>query len=660
YKIPELDLSVKLLFDEVLIRLHASNSIMIKMISSRDIKLKVEFDQHGLGDAADPIFETLNEQFESDFENQETYDELYSAWEGYAETFNDLKDTIQTTSQNNQTIAKLTQRANLIMQNSMLDSQLETSNLIKGMHILTTEEILEVSILSLFALVTMVIVSLGIMRSITQPLFKMKSQVNKIVENGEYRQWNPIVGNNELSDMGESIQLLLNSIVKANSEVITVSERLAEGHLDSKMTGNYKGELQTLKSSFNQSLEKIVDTFKAIDDTSHSLAQGDLSIDINLQNFTGDYQKVMRNLNAAIVVQKESISAVIQVIESMAQGDFKQRMSMALPGEYDHLKQCLNESLENLEHAIDTKTQILNHYKKGNFSYQTETVFHGRLDELKSNMDTMANSISRMIFDVKHSSNEVLNGVKEISSGNQDLNQRVQIQAQALQETTRHMDLMTQGIEQSLHHAEKVNHVTQVVKQDIHTGNNIITEMDQAMHEISKATNEISQITNIIDSIAFQTNLLALNAAVEAARAGEAGRGFAVVAGEVRTLAQRAADAAKQIRLVSNTSIEKVSTGMSLTEQTKDTFNSNQTAIENVTHMVTDMYENLEKQSQEIKQVNLAINEIDDSTQQNAALVEEIASTSSTIIHQVNDLDQSVNSFKIVELPNRHLLDKAS
>jgi len=212
------------------------------------------------------------------------------------------------------------------------------------------------------------------------------------------------------------------------------------------------------------------------------------------------------------------------------------------------------------------------------------------------------------------------------------------------------MEAMTSTIAESLQQAKDVNTLSDSLKTKIQQGSKIVTEMDNAMHEISKASQEISNITEVIDNIAFQTNLLALNAAVEAARAGEAGRGFAVVASEVRNLAGRSADAAKQIKTVSETSLNKVKIGLKLSQENTQTFSHNQKSVEEVSEMITVMHKNLEQQVTGIEEISQDFNAVDNTTQQNAALVEEIASTSVNIIGQMRSLENSVNSFKILPI----------
>ena len=630
-------------------RFKNSQQALLKMISVNDPSYRQEFDKNGLGDSASKIFEQLESPFEKTIESEELYTELVEAWEAYQESFYDLKDGIQTTTKNNQTLTELASQANHLLQKIAKHTDQETAGLIQQLTQLSQNKTQEMLQVSLFAILVMLVFNLLLIKSIARPLENIKQQLFSIAQNGTYQQWSIPQGNNELTDMAGSIHNLLSSIVKATSEITQVNQSLAQGDLCSRMKGSYQGELAELKHSYNQSLSAIEDTFQSIDNVSLQLANGEVDTQINCHQFQGDYLKVMSNLSRATNVQQQSITAIKSVMQAMSEGAFDQRITVDLPGEYNHLKSYLNHSLESLEQAIQINSQILDNYQQGNFAFEERAQFKGKLHDLKSHMDTMAKSMSSMLNEVQYATLNTVQGIKEINKGNQDLSLRVQDQATSLQNTTQNMQLMANDVSQSLLQATEMNHVSEKVKQTICDGQHVVEEMSEAMTSLSTASQEIANMTSVIDSIAFQTNLLALNAAVEAARAGEAGRGFAVVAAEVRLLAQKSAEAAKEIRNVSQSSLDKVNIGLNLSQLTTQTFEENRQAIEQVTNLVSGMYQSLQKQTEDIQSVSFSLNDIDNSTQQNASLVEEISATSTSIIKQVEQLELSTSSFRTLK-----------
>jgi len=629
-------------------RLKSSKSSLAKMISSQALESKTSFDEHGLGDSADSLFESLTEAYEGDFSNMETVEELISARDGFQESFNDLADYFKTTKQNNITISQLSYTATELVQKRMHVTEQKTLGLIDEIDDLGSAIIREVTIEVLGALALLAVINLMIVKSITSPLSSIRERIIHVVQNGNFSEWKTMSGKNELTDIDDSIRTLLQSVKSVTSEINQVSRSLVEGNLKAKVEGFYNGDLKTLSDNFNDSMVQVRDILKEIDQTSIQIANGQLDMEIQLDHFKGDYHKVMSNLKSAIDIQRDAIENIINIMQHVNEGDFSHRIETQLPGEYNRLKDYLNASLINLETAIDASNIILNQYQLGDFSFQSPVKFSGRLNDLKSNMDALATNVSLMLNKVKIASHDSLNGVAEISTGNQDLSQRVQVQAAALQSTNQNMDHIAHSISISLKQANEANTLSTQVKGEIEQGSGVVQKMNQAMHDISEASKEIADITNTIDSIAFQTNLLALNAAVEAARAGEAGRGFAVVAGEVRTLAGNSAEAAKRIREVSENSITKVQNGIELSQQTTQTFAQNETSVKEVSIKVSEVHRNLQQQVQGIQEINRTFNEIDHTTQQNASLVEEIAASSMNITSHMQELEQSVDSFKLL------------
>ncbi len=279
-----------------------------------------------------------------------------------------------------------------------------------------------------------------------------------------------------------------------------------------------------------------------------------------------------------------------------------------------------------------------------------------RIDAVQSNDETgellhalreMNESLVRIVGEVRHGAETITAASSEIAHGNMDLSSRTESQAGALEETASSMEQLTSTVKQNADNAYQANGLAQAASDVAIKGGDVVLQVVETMGSINTSSRKIVDIIGVIDSISFQTNILALNAAVEAARAGEQGRGFAVVAAEVRTLAQRSASAAKEIKTLIDNSVHQVDVGSKLVNLAGDTMTEVVTSIRRVTDIMAEITAASREQSQGIEQVNRAVMEMDDVTQQNAALVEEAAAAASSLQDQAVNLSQVVSVFKL-------------
>ncbi|WP_374660323.1 methyl-accepting chemotaxis protein [Inhella sp.] len=269
------------------------------------------------------------------------------------------------------------------------------------------------------------------------------------------------------------------------------------------------------------------------------------------------------------------------------------------------------------------------------------------MGDLLSAMRDMQASLVRVVSGVRANAESVATASSEIAQGNADLSQRTEEQASTLQQTAATMEQLSTTVKQNADNAQQANQLAQAASGVAVKGGEVVGQVVETMKGISESSHRIADIIGTIDGIAFQTNILALNAAVEAARAGEQGRGFAVVAGEVRTLAQRSAEAAKQIKHLIGASVERVEQGTAQVDQAGQTMNEVVNAIRRVTDIVGEISSASVEQSLGVSQVGQAIGQMDRVTQQNAALVEEGAAASESLKMQAGDLVQVVSAFRL-------------
>jgi len=273
----------------------------------------------------------------------------------------------------------------------------------------------------------------------------------------------------------------------------------------------------------------------------------------------------------------------------------------------------------------------------------------GDLQKLGDAINSLLETVSDIVSNVKHAATEVLRGAEEISQGNANLSQRTEEQSSSLEETASSMEEMTSTVKQNADNAGQANQLATAARDQAEKGGAVVSNAVKAMGDINESSKKISDIISVIDEIAFQTNLLALNAAVEAARAGEQGRGFAVVATEVRSLAGRSATAAKEIKELIQDSVRKVQDGSLLVTQSGQTLEQIVLSVKKVSDIVAEIAAASREQSSGIEQVNKAVMQMDQMTQQNAALVEQATAASQSMSDQARDLTKMMERYQVGE-----------
>ena len=295
----------------------------------------------------------------------------------------------------------------------------------------------------------------------------------------------------------------------------------------------------------------------------------------------------------------------------------------------------------------------IRHIAGGDLVKSIEVDGSNEVGQLAESLRHMQSELVRTVGDVRNGANAIYSGASEIATGNNDLSSRTEQQAASLEETAASMEQLTATVKQNAENARQASHLALSASETAQRGGNVVDSVVQTMRDISTSSQKIADIISVIDGIAFQTNILALNAAVEAARAGEQGRGFAVVAGEARNLAQRSAQAAREIKTLIEDSVGKVDVGSTLVESAGETMAEIVSAVTRVTDIMGEIASASDEQSRGIDQVGLAVVEMDRVTQQNAALVEESAAAAAALEEQASRLTEAVAVFRIQQEQKR-------
>ncbi|WMJ69083.1 methyl-accepting chemotaxis protein [Stenotrophomonas sp. 24(2023)] len=341
---------------------------------------------------------------------------------------------------------------------------------------------------------------------------------------------------------------------------------------------------------------------------------------------------------------------VARVIAQAAAGDLSGRIvADGKDGFFLQLAQQINGLLDANSSSIEQVSGLLAALSQGDLTVRMHGDFQGVFARMRDDANATAAQLSEIVTRIKQSSRAINSAAGEIASGNSDLSRRTEQQAANLEETAASMEELTSTVRQNAEHARQANQLAIGAQGVASQGGEVVGQVVTTMSAIEASSKKIAEIISVIDGIAFQTNILALNAAVEAARAGEQGRGFAVVASEVRTLAQRSAAAAKEIKGLIDDSVGKVSDGSALVHKAGATMGEIVASVQRVTDIMAEISAASQEQSAGIEQVNQTVVQMDETTQQNAALVEEATAAARAMEEQAGHLSDAVSVFTLEE-----------
>ncbi len=431
-------------------------------------------------------------------------------------------------------------------------------------------------------------------------------------------------------------------------ELARVSQELARGNVDVKVPteGATNGSLALAMASMRDELHRSV---HGAGEVLAAVAAGDLSRRARL-DASGEFARLNGHVNKTVDFLAAFSGKQNHLIQRANAGDFSGRCEISgLAGYQLEMTNGLNQLVSSVESFVNDFGAVQGALARGDLTKPISHAYAGRLDELRRDTNRTAQQLAKIVGRIRLSADAIGHAALEIARGNADLSARTEEQASALQETVSSMQELTSAVSNNAEHAAKANELSLTASQIAGKGGTVVSEVITTMQGISVSSGKMADIIGVIQDIAFQTNLLALNAAVEAARAGEQGRGFAVVAQEVRALAGRSATAAKEIKDLISESVQRVDSGAKLVHRAGETMGDIVQSIGRVTMLVGEIAALSKEQSTGIGAVSRAISQMDQVTQQNAALVEEAAAAADRMSSEAQLLRESVMVFKLAD-----------
>ncbi|WP_414496009.1 methyl-accepting chemotaxis protein [Stenotrophomonas maltophilia] len=506
--------------------------------------------------------------------------------------------------------------------------------------------LLQLLVLGGVALLVGIGASVMIGRSLTGPLARAVNLAERLSK-GQLDQEFRLGGRDELTQLGEAMASVRQSVQAAIGAQLQMAEQHEAGAIRYRMdAGAFPGDFGRMVQATNSLVESHVQVELLMAEVMQRYAIGDLSRD--LPDYPGEKGTLTRTLAAV----KQSLMAINAQIDELARaaraGDFSMRGdAAAFQYQFKAMVEHLNGMMASSQASIADVSDVLRAISHGDLTARMDGEYDGVFARMRDDANTTTAQLTGIVRGIQVAADSINNAAQELAAGNNDLSRRTEQQAANLEEAAASMEELTSTVRQNAELARQADSEAHAAGAAVRETEQAMAQMASVMGEIDQSSARISEISTVIDGIAFQTNILALNAAVEAARAGEQGRGFAVVASEVRTLAQRAGVAAKEIKELIEDAAAKVKSGLAVTVESEAAIARVAQASSRTTQLMSDIAAASKEQAAGIEQVNQVVVQMDQVTQQNAALVEEATAASRALEEQAHALTTSVSVFQL-------------
>jgi methyl-accepting chemotaxis protein len=455
-------------------------------------------------------------------------------------------------------------------------------------------------------------------------------------------------------DIIRGINDALTAVIEPLTLAASYIDRISRGELPPRIEAEYHGDFKPLKDNLNQCIGAI-DALR-LDVRSMCIAtlEGHLDQRMDASRHRGIYERIVHGCNEILDTIHRPLQMAVDYINRISKGDIPQKIADDYHGDFNTIKESLNTCIDTLRTLIEQDGgQALAAAAERDLTVRLGKDYAGAFDRMKKNINALLASMDESLQQVARATEQVAAATVQSSQGSEQLSQSTSEQASSLEEVSSSLQEISSMIRQNSGNAREAAAVAEMSRASAHRGADNMARLSEAMGQIKRSSDATARIVRTIDEIAFQTNLLALNAAVEAARAGDAGRGFAVVAEEVRNLAMRSAEAAKNTAALIEESVRNSENGVTINQEVLRNFQDIRDGAARVSEVVAEIAVASEQQDQGIQQVNRAVEQMNQVVQQNAASAEESASISEELSSQAEELRCLVGEFKLTEAADR-------